>query len=65
MSDHSSKWWATMIDQHGSVEAVKDFMRAAQQKSMLNPNRQKGRHRGGFNDPEVARRAGQKSKRTK
>lgn len=65
MSEHSTKWWDAMISKHGSREAVQDFMRAAQQKSMLNPKRQKGQHHGGFSDPEVARRAGQKSKRTK
>lgn len=65
MSEHRDKWMVSMIEKHGSLEAVQEFMRAAQRKSMLNPNRQKGKHRGGFSDPEVARRAGQKSKRTK
>lgn len=37
-----------MIAKHGSEGAVREFMRQNQQKSMLNPNRQKGRHRGGF-----------------
>ena len=37
-----------MTAKHGSEQAVKDFMKSAQEKSMLNPNRQKGSHKGGF-----------------
>lgn len=58
MSEQQKKWMAAMVMRYGSEEAVRQEMVRRQQKSMLNPNRQKGKHRGGFNIPEVAARAG-------
>lgn len=54
MEDHQSKWWATMIKKHGSVEAVQEFMKSAQKKS-----REKYKGTGGFgSSKELAKRAG-------
>lgn len=58
MSEQQKKWMAAMVMRYGSEEAVRQEMVRRQQKSMLNPNRQKGKHRGGFNDLELASRAG-------
>lgn len=37
------------IEKYGSKEAVYEHYKAMQQKSMLNPSKQKGNHKGGFN----------------
>lgn len=34
--EHRSKWWTRMIEQHGSEEAVREFMRQAAAKSRRN-----------------------------
>lgn len=39
----------SLIEKYGSQEAISAHYREMQQKSMLNPSRQKGQHRGGFN----------------
>lgn len=55
------EWMKSMQDKYQTDEAgVSEIMRERQKKSMLNPNRQKGKHRGGFSDVEVAKRASQK-----
>lgn len=41
-------WHERMLKKHGSEEAIKREMRRRQELSMLNPNRQKGKHKGGF-----------------
>lgn len=41
-------WHERMVAKYGSEEAVKQEMRRRQELSMLNPNRQKGKHKGGF-----------------
>ncbi len=61
-----NRWWQSMIAVHGSEEAVRQFMRLAQKKSMERP-----RKPGGFAtiDPKLARqiqsKGGKASKRTK
>lgn len=44
----------TMLDRYGSEEALAAHYREMQQKSVANA---KQPHRGGFNDPEVVKRA--------
>lgn len=56
--EQRERWYKSMIARYGSEEAVRAEMVRRQQKSMLNPNRQKGKHHGGFNDRELAARAG-------
>lgn len=43
-----TKWYKTMILKLGSEEAVTEFMRESQRRSMQNPNKQKGNYKGGF-----------------
>lgn len=62
MVGNKSAWWSKMIDKHGSEEAVRQFMRSNQQKSMLNPARQKGNHKGGFyGKSELAKKMSKKA----
>ena len=49
MTNQSTKWMKSMIRRYGSEEAVRAEMQRRQEKSMLNQNKQKGSHRGGFN----------------
>ncbi len=46
--NRSEKWHKSMLEKFGSEEAIKAEMKRRQEKSMLNPNRQKGVHKGGF-----------------
>lgn len=43
-----TKWYGTMLEIHGSEEAITAAMAERQKKSRLNPNTKKGVHRGGF-----------------
>lgn len=65
MSVRSEKWMRAMIERYGSEDAVRTEMKRRQEKSMLNPNRQKGQHRGGFSDIEFAKKAGERGRATR
>lgn len=55
-----------MMEKYGTDEAgVRQIMRERQQKSMQNPNKQKGGKAGWFNgNPELARAIGDKGRET-
>lgn len=47
--DAKEKRRQTYLRKYGGEEGYRAEMRRRQQNSMLNPNRMKGRHKGGFN----------------
>lgn len=49
MSEQQRKWLASMKKKYGSEQAVRDEMVRRQQKSMQNPNKQKGTYIGPLN----------------
>ncbi len=63
MSDRIARREKTLIEKFGSREALAAKRREWQAKSMLNPKRQKGAHKGGFSymSPEQRRVAQAKS----
>lgn len=60
MSEQGEKWLASMVAKYGSEEKVRAEMKRRQEKSMENPNRQKGNHHGGFSNKELAKKASKK-----
>lgn len=48
----------TMLKKYGGEEGLRQYYQDLQKLSRLHPNNQKGSHRGGFSDPDLAREAG-------
>lgn len=68
MTYNTEGWRKNMRDKYNvDDEGLSEIMRQRQQKSMLNPNRQKGRHKGGFNymTPEERSEMGRKAARAR
>ena len=51
METHKSKWWARMVEVHGSEEAVRDFMRESNKRRT--PTRTGGYHKLKETSPEL------------
>lgn len=49
----------TMLAKYGGADGLRRHYQFMQQRSMENPNKQKGRMRGGFSDPVLAKQASQ------
>ena len=52
-----SKRRETLLQKYGGADGLRRHYQLMQQKSMLHPNKQKGRMHGGFSDKEFARQA--------
>lgn len=60
------EWFSVMrIKYNTDDEGVRKIMRERQKQSMASTKRQDKPHRGGFNDPQVARTAGEKGRRVR
>lgn len=55
MSEHQKKWWAKMIEVHGSEEGVRNFRRQNNAKSARNNGGQGGFNYMKRNDPDRLR----------
>lgn len=53
-----------LLKKFGSEEAISEYYRSLQQKSMLNPNKQKGNFKGGlYKNPQLAKEIGDKGRK--
>lgn len=65
-SDIQKAWYAEMRAKYNTNDdGVRKIMRDRQKKSMASPKRLGKPHRGGFSNPELARAAGMKGRKTR